>query len=235
MNKLFVLQRQPVGEHQFLLDIFSAEQGRLSVVTPKRKYSKTHQSNLYIPDLFQLCQADWRSGDEWPNIKASEMIQQFTLQGNYLYCGLYLNELLSRLLTRQDAQPELFRIYQQIVKGLQNASDDATSAEPLLRIFEHQVLQQLGYGVDWQQDNQQRPVYAGQRYFFNAREGFYRHGEGKFSGQDILAFYHWLNDFTQVPASARVWQCAKQVLRLALEEHFDRPLVSRELFMAQLL
>jgi len=224
MKKLFVLQRQPIGEHQFLLDIFSAEQGRLSVVTPKR----SSKQNFYIPDCFQQCQADWRPGEDWPNIKVLQLQQSYELADSALYCGLYLNELLVRLLSRHEPLPLLFQVYRSVLMGLEQGG----AAEPWLRLFEHQLLQQLGYGVCWQYDSLQRPIDRKLSYRFNAQDGFVLHGAGQYSGADIHAFNVWLQNFSQLPGSVSVWQMAKQVLRLSLENILERPLVSRELFSA---
>lgn len=228
MKKLFVLQRQPVGEHQFLLDIFSAEAGRLSVVTPKRSSKK----DTFIPDYFQQCQADWRAGEDWPQIKVLQLRQSFLLRNNSLYCGLYLNELLTRLLPRNEPAHDLFHLYASVINALEenNDSDNAGALEPWLRLFEYQLLQQLGLGFSWQQDSLSRPITADQRYQFNPQEGFYLHGKGFFRGSDILAFASWLKNFAEVPVDVSVWQTAKQVLRLALENVLERPLISRQLF-----
>ena len=228
MKKLFVLQRQPVGEHQFLLDIFSAEAGRLSVVTPKRSSKK----DTFIPDYFQQCQADWRAGEDWPQIKVLQLRQSFLLRNNSLYCGLYLNELLTRLLPRNESAHDLFHLYASVINALEenNDSDNTGALEPWLRLFEYQLLQQLGLGFSWQQDSLSRPITADQRYQFNPQEGFYLHGKGFFRGSDILAFASWLKNFAEVPVDVSVWQTAKQVLRLALENVLERPLISRQLF-----
>ena len=224
MKTLFVLQRQPVGEQQFLLDIFSAEAGRLSVVTPQR----SAKQNAFIPDYFQQCRADWRPGEDWPQVKVLQPDQSYTLSNNALYCGLYLNELLVRLLSRHEPLPLLFQVYRSVLMGLEQAG----AAEPWLRLFEHQLLQQLGYGVCWQHDSLQRPIERQLSYRFTAQDGFVLHGVGQYSGADIHAFNAWLQNFSQLPGSVSVWQMAKQVLRLSLENILERPLVSRELFSA---
>ncbi|MCH2039509.1 MAG: DNA repair protein RecO C-terminal domain-containing protein [Saccharospirillaceae bacterium] len=228
MKKLFVLQRQPVGEYQFLLDIFSAEAGRLSVVTPQR----SAKQDAFIPDCFQQCQADWRVGEDWPQIKALQRQRTFQLRNNSLYCGLYLNELLARLLPRNEPAKDLFLLYASVINALEDNNDSANGGalEPWLRLFEYQLLQQLGLGFSWQQDSLARPITLHQRYRFNPQEGFYLHGAGFFRGSDILAFAGWLKNFAEVPHDVSVWQTAKQVLRLALEHVLERPLISRQLF-----
>lgn len=232
MKELFVLQRQPVGEHQFLLDIFSAEAGRLSVVTPNRSAKK----DTFIPDYFQHCQADWRAGEDWPQIKVLQLRQTFSLTHHSLYCGLYLNELLTRLLPRNEPAYDLFQLYTSVVSALENNNDsnNAAALEPWLRLFEYQLLQQLGLAFSWQQDSFSRSITLHQRYQFHPQDGFCLHGKGFFRGSDILAFDRWLKNFAETPVDVSVWQMAKQVLRLALENVLERPLVSRQLFKASL-
>jgi DNA repair protein RecO (recombination protein O) len=60
-----------------------------------------------------------------------------------LYCGMYLNELLLRLLHRNDPHPEVFERYRRALSGL--SSGDPMQA--LLRVFEKHLLDALGYGL----------------------------------------------------------------------------------------
>ena len=63
------------------------------------------------------------------------------LPGSVLYSGFYLNELLMRLLQRNDPHPELFAAYGQALHGLQ------TEPQRPLRLFEKHLLEALGYGL----------------------------------------------------------------------------------------
>jgi len=79
-------------------------------------------------DLKVLCQLETHS-------------RHSTLAGKYLYCGFYLNELIMRLLKRDDPLPELFSLYAHTLVQLAERQD----AENVLRYFELGLLQALGY------------------------------------------------------------------------------------------
>ncbi|MFY9178878.1 MAG: DNA repair protein RecO C-terminal domain-containing protein [Venatoribacter sp.] len=208
MQTLFVLKRQPLREHDWLLDVFSLERGRLTLVLNRPSY---------FPDLFTPYQGDWQTSRDWPLIKAWQIGQAYPLQDNALYCGLYLNELLNLLLPPNEPLPELFQAYQRTLEGLSQFSYPA----PWLRLFEWQLLQDLGYGFSWLKDKQGLPIAAHKHYIFTAKEGFSEAATG-FLGEYLLAFAQGSHDLN-------VWKQAQQVLRQALDSILEQPLLSREL------
>ncbi|MCD8522733.1 MAG: DNA repair protein RecO C-terminal domain-containing protein [Saccharospirillaceae bacterium] len=221
MKTLFVLQRQPLREQEWLLDIFSAEQGRLSVVAGRSQWQ---------PDLHQRYQGDWALAGDWPQLRGLRSLQTYLLRGRNLYCGLYLAELLARLLPRHEAQPELFLTYAKTLEGLQNTE----LPDPWLRLFEYQLLQALGYGFSWQQDRNGQAIAADASYHFIAREGFARSDAATICRPRQPA---WPGEYLLELGQGRAqrpqcWAAAKQVLRCALEDLLERPLVSRELFQS---
>jgi len=221
MKTLFVLQRQPLREQEWLLDILSAGQGRLSVVAGRTQPAA---------DLHQRYQGDWAHAEDWPQLRGLRSLQTYSLQGRNLYCGLYLAELLVRLLPRHEAQPELFLTYAKTLEGLQNTA----LPDPWLRLFEYQLLQALGYGFSWQQDRDGRPITAEESYRFIAREGFVRSDAAVISPIKSPSLPgEYLLELGQGRAQRpQCWAAAKQVLRCALEDLLERPLVSRELFQS---
>ena len=139
MQALIILQRQPLREQDWLLDVFSRQRGRLSLVLNRPRLA---------PDLFTLYQGDWQPVQDWPALKGWQQQQCWPLQDTALFCGFYLNELLVKLLPRYEALPALFDAYQAALNGLHSSP----VADPWLRLFEVQLLAQLGYGFSWQQD-----------------------------------------------------------------------------------
>jgi DNA repair protein RecO (recombination protein O) len=211
MASLYLLRRQPLREHEWLLDIFSQQHGRLSVVAGR--------SNQ-IPDLLQRCDGDWVSAEDWPRIRGLRPEQASTLKGPALYCALYVTELLARLLPRGEALPDVFLAYQETLQALTVSQ----LPDPWLRLFEVRLLTALGYGFSWQQDAQGQPLQASRRYAFVPREGFSISEQGV-QGADLIAFARTERD------NPRAWISAKQVLRAAIDDLLERPLTSRELFM----
>ena len=63
------------------------------------------------------------------------------LAGRGLMCGFYLNELLLRLLPRDDPHETLFDFYAEALRALSLGGEQA----PILRSFEKRLLAELGY------------------------------------------------------------------------------------------
>lgn len=152
------------------------------------------------------------------------------LQGENLFSGLYLNELLIRLATPADPQPLLFAAYQNSIERLATA----TSVEPVLRQFEWLLLDVLGYGFSLECDASGRDIEPEARYAWQAEQGLIRlegiaaaNGQG-LPGQALLSMAAGIWD---EPVTLRA---AKQLMRQALAAHLgDRPLMSRQLFSRQ--
>ena len=68
------------------------------------------------------------------------------LSGITLYSGLYVNELISRVLEHETRFSELFFDYLHCIQALAGATG---TPEPALRRFELALLGHLGYGVDF--------------------------------------------------------------------------------------
>jgi DNA repair protein RecO (recombination protein O) len=85
-----------------------------------------------------------------------------------LMCGFYLNELLLRLLPREDAHEELFDAYAAAVARL-GAGDEPSA---LLRAFELRMLRELGYAPPLDRDaGSGTPVQANARYAYLPERG----------------------------------------------------------------
>jgi DNA repair protein RecO (recombination protein O) len=147
----FVLHRYDWSETSVILDLFTREQGRVSVAAKgaKRPYSqlrsvllpfqkinvslgrapKTELNNPQASDVQNLRSAEWAGGTAM-------------LTGAALFSGFYLNELLMKLLGRHDAQPALFDAYAQTLPQL--ASTDDAQVQAALRAFELRLLHELG-------------------------------------------------------------------------------------------
>jgi DNA repair protein RecO (recombination protein O) len=147
------------------------------------------------------------------------------LSGEALFSGLYLNELLIRLLPAEDPHPAVFEHYALTLQALAQGRP----LEPLLRAFEWRLLDQLGYGFALDVDLHGQPIAAGGLYRLQADVGLVPVGQlqpGIFQGAELLAMAQ--ADWSAAGALA----AAKRLMRQALAPHLGgRPLVSRELFM----
>lgn len=141
----FILHRYDWSESSLILEVFTRHRGRVALVA---KGAKKHTSNFrpvllalqplkvtYTlsgegnADIHVLKGAEWAGGHIMP-------------MGNNLLTGMYLNELLMRLLARDDPYAYLFEVYGAVVKLLATQPEEVI--EPVLRAFELILLRELG-------------------------------------------------------------------------------------------
>src|SRR5262249_6667544 len=136
-----------------------------------------------------------------------------------LLCGFYLNELLLKLLPREDAHPQLFRDYEDALARLASAADQAT----VLRRFELRLLAELGYALPLTHDaDTGAPVDPEARYYYAfergprlmAAEPGRRYPQVR--GATLLALAGL--DFTAPDAAAE----AKHLMREVLDHYLER-------------
>lgn len=148
-------------------------------------------------------------------------------QGDALYAAFYLNELLMRLLRRQDPQPELFALYSRSIAAL--AAD--MPLEPVLRLFELQALNQLGYGLDFSNDYKRHCAVDEQQYYaVDANQGVYQS-----QSASLLLKGEWLKTLAngQIPEGEKARKAVNALMRQLIRHHIgDKPLNSRELLIA---
>ncbi len=98
---------------------------------------------------FQPLELGWFGGGEVKTLAKAEWLGGMPLlAGRCLLLGYYLNELLVKLLPRDDAHPALFEAYRDALRALALGAEDA----PELRRFEKALLKELGYGMRLETD-----------------------------------------------------------------------------------
>lgn len=215
----FVLHSRPYKETSALVDFLTAE-GRLRAVL---RGARGKSGSLARP--FLALELELRGLGELKTVARLEAGGiPHLLSGDALFSGLYLNELLVRLLPAEDPHPALFEHYAATLAALAAGRP----LEPLLRAFEWRLLDELGYGFALDQDRHGQPIEPQGLYRWLADCGFepvVQLQPGLFHGADLLAMNEadW-----QTPG---VLAAAKRLMRQALAPHLGgRPLVSRELF-----
>lgn len=142
LQPAFLLHRKPYRDTSLLIEAFSESHGRLGLVARGARSRRGGQAALLQP--FHPLLLSWSGRGELHTLTAAESQQNpLTLQGDSLISGFYLNELLMRLLPRHDPHPHLFQRYAQTLQQLATNGMD----EWLLRLFERDLLQELGYGL----------------------------------------------------------------------------------------
>jgi DNA repair protein RecO (recombination protein O) len=149
-------------------------------------------------------------------------------QGEALVCGLYANELISRLLLAGQPAQMLFRDYSLLL----NLLADAEQREPALRRLELSLLEALGYAPSWQAVTGES-LLPDWYYAYQFGQGFVpRHAVSHpdaraalYGGEQLLAI---AEDNWQNPATRKT---AKRLTRQLLQPLLgNKPLQSRQLF-----
>ncbi|WED22247.1 DNA repair protein RecO [Vibrio sp. JC009] len=225
LQRCFILNRRPYSESSLILDVFSEEFGRLSIMS---KGSRSKRSNLkgalqpFTPLLMK-----WSGSGSMKTLRQAEPISLgLPLSGIYLYSAMYVNELLARVIENETPYPALFHDYLQALTELAQAENP----EPALRRFELALLSALGYGVDFLHcAGTGEPIAPDMTYRYREQKGFIasvRKDNLTFLGNELIAIAE-RRFMTKEQLIA-----AKRFTRIALKPYLGgKPLKSRELFV----
>lgn len=221
----FVLHRRDYGNTSLLLEVFAAGRGRFPAIAKGARRPRHPTSALLQPFQPLWLDAIGR-GEVLTLTRVEAAAPPIGLLGRPLLCGFYLNELLVRLLGREDPHDPLFAFYHAALTGLACGDD----LESVLRQFEIRLLDELGYALalDVEADGD-RPVVPDGAYVLVPGQGM-RPAQAddradRVSGATLLAL---AQGDRLAPHQLRE---ARALLRRLLEPHLGgRPLKSRELF-----
>ncbi|AVO48352.1 DNA repair protein RecO [Melaminivora suipulveris] len=142
----YILHSYDWSESSLILEAFTRHHGRVALVAKGAKKPTSNFRPVLLPlqplrvaygvtgggqgDIHPLRGAEWTGGHVMPT-------------GDALLAGLYLNELLMRLLAREDPHADLFDVYAGVVRVL-GGGQHGDALEPVLRAFELLLLRAIG-------------------------------------------------------------------------------------------
>lgn len=222
----YVLHAHPYRETSLLVDVYTRLAGRMTLVARGARRPRSAMRGVLLS--FQPVQLGWYGKGEVRTLTRAEWIGgQPLLQGEALLCGFYLNELLLRLLPREDPQEALFERYGEALRGL--ASGAATG--PILRAFEKALLREIGYALVLERDGVSGlGVDAAKTYTYDPERGPVEVGataqsDLRLAGQTLLDIER--DDFSD----AVTQQQAKLLMRSLINHRLEyQPLKSRRIF-----
>ena len=212
----FVLHSRPYRETSALVDLFTLEYGKVSVVA--RGVRRPGSKLRHTLQPFTVLAVRFAGQSELKTLHQAELAELLpTLSGKALMCGLYANELLERLLQPLEATPTLFLNYKVLLNDLLQSQDHEIS----LRMFEQALLRELG---SWSDLSGCHQTY----YRYNPLTGIgvvEDVSSAYFTGDQLRAIEQ--GEYTD----PSVKKAAKYLMREFLKEQLgDKPLRSRELF-----
>lgn len=222
----YVLHRRPYRETSLLVDVFSLDAGRMSLVARGANSARSPLKAQLQP--FQPLLLDWQGRGDLKTLTQTDIRPGPVLaRTEALYSGLYINELLQRLLPVADPHPELFAAYIDTLAQLAVTTD----LEPVLRRFETAFADAMGLAFDWAlATDTGEPVAAGRVYGYDPEQGIVSEAAPgtrlrELPGDVLLALAD--GDLAS-PASRRL---AKRVMRTLIDHLLQgRTLNSRALF-----
>lgn len=156
----FVLHSYPYKETSLIVDVFSRDHGRVALVAKGAK--RPHSKLRGVLQTFQPLAMGWSGKSEVRTLTAAEWLGgMLPLEKAALLCGFYLNELLVKLLARDDPHPALFDHYVAALNRLAHQE----AAPIVLRRFELALLKETGVSGDISVDAQSREPVAPEAWY----------------------------------------------------------------------
>jgi DNA repair protein RecO (recombination protein O) len=222
----FVLHSYPYKETSLIVDLFTRDFGRIGVVAKgaKRPLSKLRG----VLQTFQPLSLSFSGKSELRTLIDAEWVGGLLpLEKTALLCGFYLNELLVKLLARDDAHPKLFDHYVSTLNELAHGEP----AQITLRKFERALLKETGVAADLTCCTTTRsPVETGGQYVVDPERGARTAGQGEtwpiVSGKTLIDMER--EDYADPQTQAQ----SKQLMRFLLAYHLGgAPLNTRQILI----
>lgn len=223
MEPAYVLHSRSFRETSLIIETLTRDHGRVALVARGAKSARSRWRNILQP--FRPLLLSWTAKKELGTLTTADQVASPPpLQGLSLYCGMYLNELLFRLLHRGDPHAEVFERYRHTLTGLSSDSPP----QPLLRLFEKHLLEATGYAMlldrEYNSDTEVRP--DSWYEYLPERGPVLRSGpnKGRVSGRALLDLYCEELSTECLPE-------LKVLMRSVIAYHLgDKPLASLALF-----
>lgn len=224
LDQALVLHRRNYRETSLLVELFTLAHGRMGVLAKGVKRDRRQAGGAWLQPFVPLL-VSWTGRGDLPILTGAEARgAPLRLAQTSLFCALYVNELLLKLLPRQDPHPNLFVGYQNCLEQLAAGND----AESSLRHFELTLLEEVGYGLQLATEAESgRPIDPGRFYTYRVEMGpcLAADASDAIRGATLLALKERRFD------DARVRVESKRLLRKVIHHHLGgRTLRTRDLF-----
>lgn len=227
MQSAYLLHARNYRDTSLLVELFTEHGERLSAIARGARSNRRGISQRSILQPFQPLWVEIGGASELKLLKQVESrASAIPLQKQGLFSGFYVNELLCRLLHRDDPHPDLFLDYERVLPQLL-ALDQLDIA---LRRFELRVLEDLGYGLDLIADADGMPIDVHAFYRFDPGRGL----SAVAANAPLALSGRALYEFSENNYTVEARRALKGLCRAALRPHLgDKPLRSRALFRTE--
>jgi DNA repair protein RecO (recombination protein O) len=166
-ERAFVLHTYPFRDTSVIVEAFTRHHGRMGLVARGAKRPKSPLRPALL--AFQPLSLSWSGRGDLRTLTRAEWVGGTRMPiGVAMLCGYYLNELLLKLLQRDDPHETLFDAYAEALERLA-ASENA---EAVLRSFEITLLREIGYALELEREAEAgTPLVAERRYSYLPERG----------------------------------------------------------------
>lgn len=221
----YLIHHRKYRDRSHIVHLFTQEYGRIDGILRQTP-----------PPQYQPISLQASGKSELKNFTKLEIVNQpIFFFGDAFFSGFYLNEILLRLSPLEVEMPQTYAKYGETLVALQQLStqtDPNTYLKQILRQFEHVLLEELGYGLDFSVDANQVVIAPQQHYYFQLNDGFMpsaKASRSTMSGQQILTMLSYENGRDFNPEQLQLLtKLYRQVITALLG---DRPLKSRQLWI----
>ncbi|MCC7198316.1 MAG: DNA repair protein RecO [Gammaproteobacteria bacterium] len=227
LQSAWLLHQRPYSDSSRILELLTRDCGRVTLFARGVRGGGDRSGWRAALQPFNRLLVGWSGSGDGGRLTGVELAgAPARLAPQRLLMGFYLNELLLRLLAREDPHVVLFDCYGDALHGLELEAE----AEAVLRRFERRLLEELGYGIDFERDAGGAALDPAAYYRFRTGVGFVaaRPGavDGALPGAELLAVA------AERYENAGVRSAARRVFRDALAVCLDgRELGSRAVFV----
>ena len=161
----YLIHHRKYREKSHIVHLFTQEYGRVDGILRQTP-----------PPQYQPIRLQATGKSELKNFTKLEILNQpVFFHGDAFFAGFYLNEIVLRLCPLEEAMPQTFEQYQLTLLQLQQLASHKQASlflRQILRQFEHVLLQELGYAIDFSVDASQQDIQVNQHYQFQLNDGF---------------------------------------------------------------
>ena len=182
-----VLHKRRYRETSLQLDLLTRDHGIISLVAKGVTGPKNHILRAQLQPMQHIRLSFLLKSELGTLIQSEPIAPVLAMAGERLMAGLYLNELVLKLCPRQDADSEL---YERLLQARNSLAEDHDLAW-LVRRFEADLIQHLGYQAPWTHTANGEPIAAMQHYRVLDELGLLptqADDAEALSGEDLLAF-----------------------------------------------
>ncbi|MFO1378421.1 MAG: DNA repair protein RecO [Steroidobacteraceae bacterium] len=170
LQSAYLLHQRPFRDTSRILELLTREFGRVTLFA-RGVQGPSRAGWRAALQPFNRVLVGWSGSGDGGSLTGAELDgPPLRLPPEHLLLGFYLNELLLKLLAREDPHAELFDAYGAALQALAGVA--GSEAEAVLRRFERRLLEELGYGIDFEHDAVGARLDADAYYHFRSGIGF---------------------------------------------------------------